>query len=345
MSFARGREALHLHTPDKIPHTQYISHDEFTLRKTGIDTRDPEQQSLAWPALAKALDYDFIWNTCEMPVQGRTTRMGHAEWSQTDDMDTAVDCPFATTDEVLNFDPVEEYGIPNFDSLVGYFRKHLDDQKQLYPEAVVTGGRYNTLFSACIRTFGWEMFLTSVPHNEEKFNNILEGFYELTMAEIKAWLNTDMSVYLCHDDIVWTSGAVFNPDWYRKYIFPKYKRLWKPLKDAGKIILYCADGNFTEFVDDIAEAGADGFIFEPSTSLEYIVQRYGQSKIIIGNVDCRILQFGTREAIEKELIRCIDLGKPCPGYFMAVGNHIPNGIPYENIEYFFELFENIRNRY
>ncbi|MBN1294188.1 MAG: hypothetical protein JXB48_20300 [Candidatus Latescibacteria bacterium] len=344
MSFERGWNALHLSMPEKIPHTQYISHDEFTLNKTGINTREPEQQFLAWPALARALDFDFIWNTCEMPVQGRMTRLGHAEWSNTDEMDTVTDCPFVAIDDVLTFDPVREYGIHDLESTVEYFTKHLNDQKQRYPEAVVSGGRYNTLFSACIRTFGWEMFLSSVPHNEEKFNKILEGFFELSMAEVRAWLKTDLSVYLCHDDIAWTSGAVFHPDWYRKYIFPKYKRLWKPLKDRGIIVLYCADGNFTEFVDDIAEAGADGFIFEPLTSLEYIVNNYGKSKIIIGNADCRILQFGTRESIKKELYRCIDAGKSCAGYFMAVGNHIPNGIPFENIDYFFELFEKQRNR-
>ena len=344
MSYERGNMAIHLDMPDRIPHTQYISHDRFILKHTGIDSRDKNSQPLIWPALANELDYDFIWNTHEIPVQGRVTNMGHAVWSEVDQKDDEVHCPFTTGEEVLAFDPAAEYGIPDEGETVTIFRSHLEKAKELYPGAVFPGGRYNTLFSACIRTFGWEMFLGSVPHNEDRFNRVLEGFLALSMAEVRVWLKTDIEVYLCHDDIVWTSGAVFHPDWYRKYIFPKYKHLWKPLKENGIKVLFCADGDFTEFVDDIAEAGADGFIFEPATSLDSVVERYGATKVIIGNADCRVLQFGTHEDIKREVERCVGLGRECPGYFMAVGNHIPNGIPLENIEYYFEVFERLRKR-
>jgi len=64
-------------------------------------------------------------------------------------------------------------------------------------------------------------------------------------------------------------GAIFHPNFYREYIFPRYKELWKPLKEKGIKVIFCSDGNFTEFIDDIVDAGADGFIFEPLSSLEY----------------------------------------------------------------------------
>lgn len=34
-----------------------------------------------------------------------------------------------------------------------------------------------------------------------------------------------------------------------------------------------------------------------------------------------------------------------PGYFMAVGNHIPNSVPAENIEYSFGVFDEMRSRF
>jgi uroporphyrinogen-III decarboxylase len=40
-----------------------------------------------------------------------------------------------------------------------------------------------------------------------------------------------------------------------------------------------------------------GFVFEPLTSLETIVERYGQTHVIIGNADTRILLFGTKDDI------------------------------------------------
>ena len=40
-------------------------------------------------------------------------------------------------------------------------------------------------------------------------------------------------------------------------LFARYAELWKPLHAAGKKVLFCSDGNFTEFAADIVAAGAD----------------------------------------------------------------------------------------
>jgi uroporphyrinogen-III decarboxylase len=88
-------------------------------------------------------------------------------------------------------------------------------------------------------------------------------------------------------------------------------------------------------VDDIAAAGADGFIFEPTTSLDYVVERYGKTHAILGSkVDCRTLTFGTREAIRAEIDATLALVKWCPGFAFAVGNHIPSNVPVENAMFY-----------
>ena len=51
------------------------------------------------------------------------------------------------------------------------------------------------------RTFGWEMFLASVPHHEEEFDRVLEGFTEISIAESEAWARTGLEVFITHDDI------------------------------------------------------------------------------------------------------------------------------------------------
>ncbi|GAG82806.1 unnamed protein product, partial [marine sediment metagenome] len=80
---------------------------------------------------------------------------------------------------------------------------------------------------------------------------------------------------------------------------------------------------FNEFVDDIAECGADGFIFEPLVDLKMIVEKYGQTKVIIGNIDCRVLTFGKKEDIYREVRRCADLGRDCPGFFCRRQSYSP----------------------
>jgi uroporphyrinogen-III decarboxylase len=146
---------------------------------------------------------------------------------------------------------------------------------------------------------------------------------------------------MVHDDIVWSSGPFISPHWYREYVFPNYKKLFAPLLDAGKRIMYTSDGNYTAFVDDIAGCGVHGFALEPWTDMAYIAAKYGQSHVFIGNADTRILLSGTKVQIRAEVERCMAIGKGCPGFFMAVGNHIPANTPLESVLYYNQVYEEL----
>ena len=56
----------------------------------------------------------------------------------------------------------------------------------------------------------------------------------LAILEVLKREHPDVPVVMIHDDIVWTSGAFIHPDWYRRFVFPNYKRLFAPLVDSGK---------------------------------------------------------------------------------------------------------------
>lgn len=343
MSYRIGWEAINLDMPERVAHTEYCSHPLLVQAITGID---PRVDASGWVAFYDAVGYDLIWDTNDGPPwEGRQTSMGHAVFQQDGtDFDTNVHCPFTCPEEVLEFDPVAEYGVPDVEERARYFEAIYQAGQSGHPNQIYTAGYYKTIFSACIQSFGWEMFLCAAPLDYERFDRVLEGFFQISMANFLAWARTSAPVFICHDDIVWTQGPVFHPAWYRRYIFPRYTKLWRVIKESGKKLLFCSDGDFTQFVDDIAEAGADGFIFEPLTDLRYIVERYGQSKVIIGNVDTRILTFGNRSDIHAEVKRCMDFGKPCPGFFIAVGNHIPHNVPISNALYYFELVEELGRR-
>jgi hypothetical protein len=341
MSYERGLQAINLQMPDKVPHTEYVTHPRWVRKVTGLDPDNPEQAAQAGVRFCEALDYDLMWINYSPPDQKRLTHMGTAHWYEDMVITDNRDYRFKNEEEVLAFDPVKEFGVPDVSDLARLYQEYHDRDQATYPFAVCPGGFYNTIFSWCILTFGWEMFLSAAVRDPERFDKILEGFFEISLASYRAQARTTIKAFISHDDIVWTAGAVFHPNWYRKYVFPRHRKLWAPLKEKGIKLLFCSDGNFTEFIDDLVEAGADGFIFEPTTDLAYMASRYGQTHVIIGNIDCRILAHGTREQIEAEVKRCADIGRNCPGYFFAVGNHIPHDVPIENADYYVELI----NRY
>jgi uroporphyrinogen-III decarboxylase len=83
---------------------------------------------------------------------------------------------------------------------------------------------------------------------------------------------------------------------------------------------------------------------EPTTDMAHIAERYGKTHVFVGNADTRILLHGTREQIRTEVERCMTIGKACPGFFMAVGNHIPHNTPVENALYYQEVYEKLSRR-
>ena len=127
--------------------------------------------------------------------------------------------------------------------------------------------------------------------------------------------------------MVWTEGPFISPEFYRGVIFPLFKRMWEPLKKAGKKVLFCSDGTFDMFMEDIAACGADGFICEPTNNLDYVVERFGKTHCIVGSkVDCRTMTFGTWAQVKAEIDATLMLARKCPGFMWAVGNHIPANV-------------------
>lgn len=338
MSLDICMKALRLDPPERLAHTEYCSNYALVRAVTG---KDPTIDGSAWKDFSEAWDVDLIWTVNDGPVpwgaRGRVTDMGHAEFLEGGvDRREPISCPFADVEDVWAFDAVAEYGLPDFDDLVAYYDDWYRAGQAANPHQVHPGGYYKTIVSGAIEAFGWDMLLLAASE-PDRFDRVLESIYQLSLHHYRAWAKTSAPVFICHDDMVWTAGPFMHPRVYRSAIFPRYKQLWKVLKDAGKTVLYCSDGCFTPFIDDIADAGADGFIFEPLTDLDAVVSRYGRTHVIVGSkVDCRTLTFGTTEQIAAEVDATLAIAKDCPGFVFAVGNHIPSNVPVENGLFYME---------
>lgn len=352
MSFIDGWAAVNLEMPPRVPRVEFDAESHWALVRavTSIDVNvdsSEEKQQEARSAFARAWNYD-IRLTCLIghgELDAKRTSMGHGEYAAGGvDYDSDVYSPFADPKEALAFDPWETYGPKDRSELVRRFNQHYRSECELYPDLVNMTGTYVTLFSGLISILGWEMLLTAGGLDPAGLGGVAHRYAGWMQQYYDALAESEAPVIYSHDDIVWTAGAIFQPDWYREYIFPHYKAFYRPLLDAGKKVIFISDGDYTEFVDDIAATGASGFFFEPLTDLEYIVDRYGQTHIIIGNADTRALLTGTREEIRREVERCMGLGRDCPGFFMGVTNMIPANTPVESALYYNQVYEQLSCR-
>jgi len=352
MSYSDGYAAVNLEMPPRVPRVEFDAERHWDLVKAvtglpvGVDSPAPTRQE-ASRAFMKAWNYDI----CLTPLIGhgelsaKLTSMGHSEYAAGGvDYDTNIYCPFEDPEEVFSLDIWETYGEKDKGELTQRFNDHYRSQCEAFPDLVSMTGTYTTLFSGLIAIFGWDMLLTAGGIDPVRFGEVANHYADWMQQYYDALAESDTPIVYSHDDIVWTSGAVFHPEWYRKYIFPNYKKLYKPLIESGKKVIFVSDGNYTEFIDDVVDTGAGGFFFEPLTDLKYIVEHYGQTHIIVGNADTRILLMGTKEDIRQEVERCMALGRHCPGFFMSVTNMIPWNTPVENALYYNEVYEELSHR-
>ena len=111
--------------------------------------------------------------------------------------------------------------------------------------------------------------------------------------------------------------------------------------NARRDILVLAAGR--EDILSIAASGAGGGLVGVGGAVS-VDSIDTTTHAFIGNADTRILLRGDKPAIRAEVERCMAIGKDCPGFIMAVGNHIPPNTPIDAAIYYNEVYMELRDR-
>ena len=349
MSYKNGMAALNLEMPDIVPRTEFsvTGHYDLIKKVTGVDGLQPGRAGEAALAITKAWEFAVNWSVM---INGNgleqwATSMGHAVYAHGGtDWNEHIGCPFKDEEEVFGFDFYEKAGAIDIGEWAGKFDAHYASQQDYYDDIVNMSGVYTTCLSGLIYLLGWDMLLTCAGADPARFGDVTDRYCEWVGQYFKALAESDVPVVMVHDDIVWTEGAFIHPDWYRRYVFPNYKKMFAPLIERGKKILFTSDGDYTEFLADIAGCGVDCFVLEPLTDMRAVADRFGRTHSFIGNADTRVLLGGTKDDIYNEVKRCMDIGKGCPGFIMAVGNHIPANTPVDSCLYYNDFYMQMRKR-
>ncbi len=347
MSVQTALDNIALKRSSQWGHTEYSLeyHKSYLASRTGLDAESGEASPLAGDRLRRAaydrFAFDFLWRTddglIEWSKAGRTTDMGHAAYAYDgSDQRQPAHCPFRSVEEVWTFDAVAEYGLPDFAEQVRVYEDSVRQSRERFPNQLTTGGYYKTIVSGAIEAFGWEMLLLAAS-DPLKLEKVLDGFFRRTLFYMQAWAETSAKVVIQHDDFVWAGGPFMHPEIYRKVIIPRYAELWKPVHSAGKKVLFCSDGDYTQFAGDVAEAGADGLIFEPCMDFGFMEERFGRTQCLVGSfVDCRDLTLASWNKVRRDMDATFERLEDCRGAIIAVGNHLPPNISEEMLDRYFD---------
>jgi len=259
-----------------------------------------------------------------------------------------VERPFKDYDELLRYlkryDPRDDEPRSVGEISEGYRETYEREQGLFGDVTLVAGELYLTLFTYLLIHIG-HVFVTRLAfQNPEELDELASRYAEITAKHIEAWSRTGIRLLVSHDDIAGQKGPIMAPKWFGERVFPHYREIWKPAKDAGLKVVFVSDGNYVPLMQGLADVGADAYHIEwdprlSHSTLESIVERYGQSKMLMFGPNYEIMNYGKPEEVVAEAEWLAKLAKTVPAHFLSDVTGTPS-----NIELFWRAWDRLRQR-
>jgi uroporphyrinogen decarboxylase len=267
-------------------------------------------------------------------------------WSMPDDQKLYMDIshhPLADTDikDLADY-PFPDGGDPT--RFTGVREKALELRSET-PYAISTGIG-GVVYEICWYMRGLERWFIDMMENPAFCEALLDrtlafwiDYYTLFMAEIGDLVD----VVMIGDDLAGQSGPLFSPEFYRKIVKPRQKKLVRHIKSLSKArIWYHTCGSVMEYIPDLLDNGID--ILNPvQTSAEgmdptELKAMYGDRLTFWGGaIDTQhVLPFASSGEIREHVRRNLEVFKPGGGYVFNNVHNIQAGVPPENIVALFD---------
>jgi uroporphyrinogen decarboxylase len=132
-----------------------------------------------------------------------------------------------------------------------------------------------------------------------------------------------------------TTGMLFSPRAFDRFVLPRLRRLTDLCHRHGKIFIKHTDGNVMSIEKPFfVDSGIDGFAaIEPPAGMDiaHLKKVYGDRLTLVGNVDCaNTLVFGSVSDVVAETRHVIRVAGRGGGLILASSNSIHPAVPLHN---------------
>ena len=174
---------------------------------------------------------------------------------------------------------------------------------------------------------------------------LLESVLRKRARDNRRWAETVARERLCPifllaDDVACKNRLLFSPRFLRRVFLPAVRTMCEPLAEAGVSVIFHSDGDITELLPELIEAGIHGIHpIEPLAGMNIaeLKREHGDSLVLVGNVDSsQLLPNGTPEEVRRAARECLRIASPGGGHFIGSSGQIGPGVPLENALAFFE---------
>ena len=130
-------------------------------------------------------------------------------------------------------------------------------------------------------------------------------------------------------DFGFNAGPFISPSQFGEFVAPYLAEIVATIHDLGKPALLHSDGNISLLLDQIHGTGIDGYqSIDPQGNMDIRKVREAYPDwILMGNVNCGMLQFADEEKIRDSVRYCVMYGGVGKRYIFSTSNCIFDGMP------------------
>ena len=136
-------------------------------------------------------------------------------------------------------------------------------------------------------------------------------------------------------DYCFNNGPFISPNQFAEFIAPYLKDAITYFKSQGAYVIKHTDGNIMPIIDYLIDAEPHALhSLDPmaGVNIKNVKEKYGNKVALCGNVDCSLMQTGTKEQIRNSAEYCLKYAKPNGGYIFSTSNCVFRGMPLENYD-------------
>ena len=267
-------------------------------------------------------------------------------WSMPDDQPFFMDITHhplasATIDDIRAY-PFPKGGDPG--RFAGLRERALTLKRET-PYAVVSG-ICGVVYEICWYMRGLEQWFMDMLQQPEFCEAVLDRTLQFWLDFLRGFLDEAgdlVDVIMIGDDLAGQRGPLFRPDFYRRIVKPRQKRLVEYIRSRTKAkIWYHTCGACAEYIPDLLDNGID--ILNPvqisaaGMDPARLKARFGDRLVFWGGaIDTQhVLPTASPETVREHVRRNVAIWKPGGGYVFNNVHNVQAAVPPENIVALFD---------
>ncbi len=322
-SCERVKAAFARREPDRVPVV------EFTIDPKIVRQAVPE--AIDAPDLCDRLDMDAVASGASFKKEALPDGTVTDEWgvfykTGSEVVDHPIRGPIGSMEDLKAYRPLD----PHAPHLLADFAKVVERYKGR--RAVVFNHRAGFMWGAFL--MGIDNLLLAFITDPRLAEAVLDLETEINEVIIRRAVRLGADAVLLGDDYASNIGPLFSPEHFRRFVFPRLRRIVAAIHEEGAYCIKHSDGNLWPILPQIVDTGIDALHpIDPlaQMTLSGVKRSYGDRICIIGNVDCsHLLSFGTADQVREAVRKCILEAGPGGGYMFSSSNSIHSSVKPEN---------------